>query len=86
MGMKDVPVGGFWSISLYDQKGSFEKNSLNSHSVDNLTAEPNPDGSFTVKFGGCRGKIPNCKVFQERTCCRETPSGISRTGAETSEL
>ena len=60
MTFKDVPVDGFWSISLYNDKGYFEKNSFNAYSLNNLTAKRNVDGSFTVQFGGCDGKIPNC--------------------------
>jgi hypothetical protein len=58
--VKDVPVDGFWSISVYNAKGYFEPNSYNAYSVNNLTAQKNPDGSVTVQFGGCDGKIPNC--------------------------
>jgi hypothetical protein len=58
--VKDVPVDGFWSISVYNAKGFFEKNALNSYSVNNLTAKPNADGSFTVQFGGCTKDTPNC--------------------------
>jgi hypothetical protein len=53
-------VDGFWSISVYNEKGFFEKNNLNAYSLNNLTAKPNEDGSFTVQFGGCDGKAPNC--------------------------
>ena len=48
-----MPVDGFWSISVYNAKGYFEKNDLNAYSLNNLTAKPNADGSFTVQFGGC---------------------------------
>jgi para-nitrobenzyl esterase len=58
--VKDVPVDGFWSISVYDAKGYFEKNDRAAYSVNNLTAKPNPDGSVTVQFGGCRKDMPNC--------------------------
>jgi hypothetical protein len=58
--VKDVPVDGFWSISIYNAKGYFEKNALESYSVNNLTAKPNADGSFTVQFGGCAKDTPNC--------------------------
>jgi hypothetical protein len=58
--VKDVPVDGFWSISLYDDKGYFEKNDLGAYSLNNLTAKPNPDGSFTVQFSGCTGQTSNC--------------------------
>jgi hypothetical protein len=57
---KDVPVDGFLSVSLYNAKGFFEKNDLNAYSINNLTAKPNPDGSFTIQFGGCQRETPNC--------------------------
>jgi hypothetical protein len=58
--VKDVPVDGFWSISVYNAKGYFEKNDLGAYSVNNLTARPNTDGSITVQFGGCAKNTPNC--------------------------
>ncbi len=58
--VKDVPVDGFWSISVYDAKGFFEKNALDAYSINNLTAKPNGDGSVTVQFGGCDKGAPNC--------------------------
>lgn len=58
--VKDVPVDGFWSISLYDAQGYFVKNALNAYTLNNITAKKNPDGSVTVQFGGCDGKVPNC--------------------------
>lgn len=57
---KDVPVDGFWSISLYNARGYFEKNDRDAYSVNNLTAKPDPDGSVTVQFGDCRAGTPNC--------------------------
>jgi hypothetical protein len=58
--VRDVPVDAFWSISVYNAKGFFEKNALDSYSLNNLTAKPNADGSITVQFGGCTAKTPNC--------------------------
>lgn len=57
---KTVPVKAFWSISVYNAKGFFEKNDYNAYSINNLTATKNADGSVTAQFGGCDGKIPNC--------------------------
>jgi hypothetical protein len=57
--VKDVPVDGFWSISVYNAKGYFEKNDLDAYSPNNLTAKPNADGSYTVQFGGCAKDTPN---------------------------
>ncbi|HEX5035083.1 MAG TPA: DUF1254 domain-containing protein [bacterium] len=58
--VKDVPVDGFWSISVYNAQGYFEANPYNAYSLNNLTAAKSPDGSVAVQFGGCDGKIPNC--------------------------
>jgi len=58
--VRDVPVDGFWSISVYDAKGYLEKNVLGAYSVNDITARPNSDGSITVQFGGCEKTTPNC--------------------------
>ena len=58
--VKDVPVKGFWSISLYNAKGYFQKNDLNAYSLNDLTAKPNSDGSYTIRFGGCTKTTENC--------------------------
>ena len=58
--VKDVPVDAFWSISVYNQEGYFEKNEHNAYTLNNLTAKKNDDGSVSVQFGGCDGKTPNC--------------------------
>jgi para-nitrobenzyl esterase len=52
--VKEVPVDGFWSISVYNAAGYFEKNDRNAYSLNNLTARPNADGSFTIHFGGAQ--------------------------------
>ncbi len=58
--VKDVPVDAFWSISVYNKAGFFEKNEQNAYTLNNLTAKKNDDGSVFVQFGGCNGKTPNC--------------------------
>jgi hypothetical protein len=58
--VKDVPVDGFWSISLYNAEGYYEKNPYNAYTLNDITAKKNQDGSVTIQFGGCDGKIPNC--------------------------
>ena len=58
--VRDVPVDGFWSISVYNAGGFFEPNDRDAHSVNNVTAKPNDDGSVTVHFGGCGDDLPNC--------------------------
>ena len=56
----DVPVDGFWSISVYNADGYFEPNPYSAYSINNITAKKNPDGSVDVQFGGCDGKKLNC--------------------------
>jgi hypothetical protein len=58
--VRDVPVDGFWSISLYNAAGYFEPNDRGAYSVNNLTAVRDEDGSVTVHFGGCGDGRPNC--------------------------
>jgi hypothetical protein len=58
--VKNVPVEGFWSISVYNEQGYFEKNPYDAYSVNNITAKKDADGSVVIQFGGCDGKIPNC--------------------------
>jgi hypothetical protein len=58
--LKDVPVDAFWSISVYNAKGFFEKNPQNAYSINNLTAKSNADGSVTIQFGGCGHGVANC--------------------------
>jgi para-nitrobenzyl esterase len=60
LSVHNVPVDGFWSISVYNRAGYFEKNALDAYSVNNLTAVPNADGSVTVQFGGCNRGAANC--------------------------
>jgi len=60
LNVKDVPVDGFWSISVYNDKGYFEPNQYDAYSLNNITASKSDDGSVAVQFGGCDGKIANC--------------------------
>jgi hypothetical protein len=57
---KDVPVGEFWSITVYNKDGFLEPNDLNRNSYNNVTAERNDDGSVTIHFGGCGDGRINC--------------------------
>ena len=49
--VKDVPVDGFWSITVYNAKGFYEAPE-SSISVNNITAQKEKDGAITVHFGG----------------------------------
>jgi hypothetical protein len=57
---KDVPVGAFWSITVYNKDGFLESNDLNRNSYNNVTAKKNDDSSVTIHFGGCGDGRINC--------------------------
>jgi hypothetical protein len=46
--VRDVPVDGFWWVSVYNKNGYFQKNAGNAYTVDNVTARPIADGSVTI--------------------------------------
>ncbi|WP_458190974.1 DUF1214 domain-containing protein [Haladaptatus sp. NG-WS-4] len=50
--VQDVPVDGFWSVTVYNSDWYLEKNKYDAYSVNNVTAERNADESVTVHFGG----------------------------------
>lgn len=60
LSVKDVPVDGFWSISVYNAAGYFEKNERGAYTLNSITAKKDPDGGVTVQFGGCEDGVANC--------------------------
>jgi hypothetical protein len=58
--VRDVPVDAFWSVTVYNAEGYLEPNDLNRNSYNNVSATPNPDGSYTISFGGCEDGRINC--------------------------
>jgi len=61
----DVPVGAFWSVSLYNADGFFEKNAIDAYTVNSVTGTRNEDGSVTVHLGGCEDGRMNCLPIME---------------------
>ena len=55
-----VPVNAFWSVTVYNADGFFQKNQYDAYSLNSITAKKATDGSVAIQFGGCDGKIPNC--------------------------
>ncbi|MQU08468.1 DUF1254 domain-containing protein [Pseudomonas helleri] len=56
----EIPVKGFWSVSVYNADGYFQKNPQDAYSLNNLTAKKSEDGSIVIQFGGCDATIANC--------------------------
>lgn len=55
--LRDVPVDGFWSVTVYNAKGFYEAPE-SAISVNNITAAKDRDGATTIRFGG-DPKAPN---------------------------
>jgi len=55
-----VPVEAFWSVSVYNAQGYYQKNPYNAYTVNSITGRKGTDGTIAIQFGGCDGKIPNC--------------------------
>jgi len=60
LSVKDVPVDGFWSVSVYNAAGYFEKNDRGAYSLNSITAGKDADGRITIQFGGCDDGVANC--------------------------
>lgn len=50
--VRDVPVKGFWSITVYNKDGYMQANDLDAYSFNNVTAEKAEDGSIEIHLGG----------------------------------
>jgi hypothetical protein len=58
--VRDVPVDAFWSVTVYNADGYLEANDLGVNSYNNITAQANQDGAYTIHFGGCDDGRINC--------------------------
>jgi hypothetical protein len=65
LSVTDVPVDGFWSVSVYNRDGYFDENPYDSYSVNSVTATPDPDGTVTIHFGPEPDGSPNFLVVKD---------------------
>ncbi|MCA0939850.1 DUF1214 domain-containing protein [Salipiger pacificus] len=62
----DVPVDAFWSVSLYNAQGFYEKNPLGAYNINSVSGARNDDESMTVHFGKCDDESRvNCLPIME---------------------
>jgi len=59
LSLRDAPADAFWSLSIYNRNGFFEKNPAESYNMNSVVAEPNPDGSFTLNLAPEKGELTN---------------------------
>ena len=55
-----VPVDGFWSVTVYNNDGYFTPNPQNAYSLNDITARRGTGGIITIQFDGCDAATPNC--------------------------
>ena len=48
--LKDVPVDGFWSVTIYNRDGFLQDNPYDSYSINNVTAVADEDGAVTLNL------------------------------------
>lgn len=84
--VKDVPVDGFWSVSLYNAEGYYQKNEHDAYSLNNITAKKSADGSVTIQFGGYDGKTPNWLPIMPKVTLQDESSGERHITADSSGI
>ena len=65
LAVRDVPVDGFWSVTVYTADGFFSPNDLHAYSINSVTGKKGADGAITIQFGDCSKETPNCLPVTE---------------------
>jgi hypothetical protein len=60
LSVDEVPVDGFWSVTVYNKDGYLTPNPQNAYSLNNITAQRGTGGKITIQFGGCDAATANC--------------------------
>jgi len=61
MTLRDVPVGAFWSVTVYDAEG-FPQGDV--YNINSAFAVPEDDGSFIIRFGGDKDAVNYMDIFE----------------------
>jgi len=81
--VKDVPVDGFWSITVYNKDGFMEKNDQDVHSYSNVTAKRNADGIkaawvATLDMGNNAGGVSETTPYKPTPIARKSGVGWNK--------
>lgn len=57
--LRNVPVDGFWSVTIYNRDGFLEANPYDSYSLNNVTAVPDSDGTVTLNLAPANEGLNN---------------------------
>lgn len=58
--LDDVPVDGYWSVTVYNAQGYLEHNDLDVYTINTLNAKRSADGSIHIHFGSPDTAVDNC--------------------------
>ncbi len=62
---KEMPVRGFWSVTVYNKKGFMFKSEFGETNVNSATAKKSADGTYTIYFGNCEKHKTNCLAIED---------------------
>lgn len=63
--LRDVPVDGFWSMTIYNGDGFLEANAHDAYSLNGVTAIADEDGSITLNLAPDRDGLSNYLYVME---------------------
>lgn len=63
--VKDVPVDGFWSVTVYNKEGYLFESDYGLSNINSLTAIPNENDTYTLYFGNCEKNKENCLAIKD---------------------
>ena len=68
LAVRDVPVDGFWSVTVYTADGFFSPNDLHAYSINRVTGKKGADGAITIQV-----TVPT----RRRTACPSAGAGTT---------